>query len=129
MGAAEASGCGPYFMVRKADGAGVGEIGCSLDGARATAQVGYSVVEPCWGQGYATEALRALLRYLLTGAGVRRVVAKTMVGHTASRRVMEEAGIRHCGGRLAEVDGQTEDLVIYEALAGSIAGRYDSIQP
>ena len=34
-----AGGFGPYFMVRKADGAVVGEIGAGLDGA--TAQVGY----------------------------------------------------------------------------------------
>ena len=56
-------GFGPFFMVRKADGAVVGEIGASLDGA--TARVGYTVVEPSWGQGYATEALRALLAHLL----------------------------------------------------------------
>jgi RimJ/RimL family protein N-acetyltransferase len=42
-------GYGPYFMVRKADDAVVGEIGADLNGA--TAQVGYTVVEPSWGQG------------------------------------------------------------------------------
>jgi RimJ/RimL family protein N-acetyltransferase len=58
---------GPFFMVRKADGAVVGEIGAGLDGA--TARVGYTVVEPSWGQGYATEALRALLAHLLADPG------------------------------------------------------------
>jgi predicted amidohydrolase/RimJ/RimL family protein N-acetyltransferase len=118
--AEEGGGFGPYFMVRKADGAVVGEIGAGLDRASATAQVGYTVVEPCWGQGYATEALRALLAHALAGTGVRRVVAETLVGHVASRRVMEKAGMRHSGQREGEVDGGTVELVVYEALAGGI---------
>jgi RimJ/RimL family protein N-acetyltransferase len=117
--AAEGSGFGPLFMVRKANGAVVGEIGASLDGASATAQVGYAVVEPCWGRGYATEALGALLACLLADAGVRRVVAETLVGHVASRRVLEKAGMRRCGRRVGEVDGQMVELVVYQALAGS----------
>jgi RimJ/RimL family protein N-acetyltransferase len=117
--AGQASGLGPFFMVRKADGAVVGEIGASLDGASATAQVGYAVVEPCWGRGYATAALGALLAHLLAAPGVRWVVAETLVGHVASRRVLEKAGMRHCGQRVGEEDGQTVALVIYEALAGS----------
>lgn len=42
------------------------------------------MVEPCWGNGYATEALRALLAHLQGDPGVRRVVAETLVGHAAS---------------------------------------------
>jgi ribosomal-protein-alanine N-acetyltransferase len=111
-------GFGPFFMVRKADGAVVGEIGAGLDGA--TARVGYTVVEPSWGQGYATEALRALLAHLLADPRVHRVVAETLVGHAASRRVMEKAGMRLHGQRLGEVDGEPAELVVYEALAGLV---------
>jgi RimJ/RimL family protein N-acetyltransferase len=106
---------GPFFMVRKVDGAVVGEIGASYDGATATAQVGYTVVEPSWGRGYATAALRALLGHLLGDRRVRRVVAETLVEHTASRRVMEKAGMRPCGERIGEVDGRSAALVVYEA--------------
>ena len=105
-------GYGPYFMVRKADGAVVGEIGAGLDGA--TAQVGYTVVEPSWGQGYATEALGALLARLLADPEVERVVAETLAGHGASRRVMEKAGMRLHGTRTGEVDGEQAELVVYE---------------
>ena len=115
--AGKGGGWGPFFLVRKADGAVVGEIGCGLDRTSGTAQVGYSVVEPCWGRGYATEALRALLGHLLAEPEVRRVVAETLVGHTASRRVMEKAGMRPCGERVAVEDGETVELVVYEALA------------
>jgi aminoglycoside 6'-N-acetyltransferase len=108
-------GYGPFFMVRKADDAVVGEIGADLDGA--TAQVGYTVVEPSWGRGYATEALRALLAQLLADPRINRVVAETLVGHAASRRVMEKAGMRLHGRRVGEVDGEQAELVIYQVLA------------
>ena len=110
---------GPYFMVRKADDAIVGEIGCSVEDDSATGKVGYTVVEPCWGQGYATEALRALLGHVLAEPGMRRVVAETMVGHTASRRVMEKAGMTFCGKRVDAEGSEPVDLVVYEALAGT----------
>lgn len=105
---------GPWFMVRRDDGAVVGEIGASVDGS--TAQVGYTVVEPSWGQGYATEALRALLDHLLADPGIDRVVAETLAGHAASRRVMEKAGMRLHGRRAGEVDGEQAELVVYELL-------------
>jgi len=108
-------GYGPYFMVRKVDDAVVGEIGADLDGA--TAQVGYTVVEPSWGQGYATEALRALLAHLLADPRIDRVVAETLVEHAASRRVMEKAGMRLHGRRVGEVDGEQAELVVYQVLA------------
>jgi RimJ/RimL family protein N-acetyltransferase len=108
-------GFGPYFMVRKADGAVVGEIGAGWHRASATAQVGYTVVEPSWGRGYATAALRALLGHLLADRRVRRVVAETLEEHTASRRVMEKAGMRYHHSRVGEIDGRNLPLVVYEA--------------
>ena len=110
-------GDGPWFMVRRDDGAVVGEIGAALDGT--TAQVGYTVVEPSWGQGYATEALRALLGRLLADPRIDRVVAETLEGHAASRRVMEKAGMRLHSRRVGEVDGEQAELVVYELPARS----------
>jgi RimJ/RimL family protein N-acetyltransferase len=111
-GPGAANGGGPWFMVRRDDGAVVGEIGATVDGS--TAQVGYTVVEPSWGQGYATEALRALLGFLLADPGIDRVVAETLEDHTASRRVMEKAGMRLHRRRVGEVDGEQAELVVYE---------------
>ena len=119
VGAQEPSRFRPFFMVRNADNAVVGEIGCSVDNASATGQVGYTVVEPFWGRGYATDGLRALLRHVLAEPGIRRVVAQTMVEHTASRRVMEKAGMRYYGQRVGTEHGESVDLVVYEALASS----------
>ena len=115
---------GPYFMIRKADRMIVGEIGCTLNAAATTGKVGYTVVEPCWGQGYATEALRALLAHVLAEPDIHGVVAETMVGHIASRRVMEKAGMTYYGQRVEVEGAEPLDLVVYQALAeGSIPTR------
>jgi RimJ/RimL family protein N-acetyltransferase len=109
----DGAGFQPCFVVRKEDDVVVGETGCSRSGS--TARVGYSIVEPCQGRGYATDALRALLAWLRADPRVERITAETLVGHGASRRVMEKAGMRVCDERLGEVDGELVELVVYEA--------------
>ncbi|MDQ3989568.1 MAG: GNAT family N-acetyltransferase [Actinomycetota bacterium] len=64
--------------------------GGSLD----EAELGYRLRRSAWGKGYATEGSRALIRAGFTEHGVERVVADAMAVHTASRRVMEKAGLR-----------------------------------
>ena len=105
---------GPFFVVLEGDGVTIGEIGAFLDPDAGTAQVGYSIVRSCWGRGYATEALRALIAELLRRDDVRRVIAETMVDHVASRRVMEKAGMRLCGQRSGVEAGEPVELVTYE---------------
>jgi RimJ/RimL family protein N-acetyltransferase len=46
-----------------------------------------------WGQGYATECVRALLRLGFSELGVERVVGTTYEDNAASRRVVEKAGL------------------------------------
>jgi RimJ/RimL family protein N-acetyltransferase len=106
-------GFNPCFVVRKDDGVVVGEIGYSFS-ADAIATLGYSIVDPCQGRGYATDALRALARALRADPGVRSITAQTLAGHVASRRVMEKAGMTLCEERLGEVDGELVELVVYE---------------
>ncbi len=57
-------------------------------------ELGYRLRRCAWGRGYATEGCRALIDKGFAELGVRRVVAETMVVHTASRRVMEKSGLR-----------------------------------
>ncbi len=58
-------------------------------------ELGYRLRRSAWGKGYATEGSRALIRKGFTELGVQRVVAETMTVNTASRRVMEKAGLTH----------------------------------
>jgi len=104
----------PWFVTRKDNGLVVGEMGYGLDEPSATATLGYSIVEPSWGLGYATDGLRALLEHLHGDPRVHRMQARTPVDHTASRRVMEKAGMELCDHQLEEIDGQLVDLAVYE---------------
>jgi RimJ/RimL family protein N-acetyltransferase len=64
-------------------------------GPAGVASLGYRLRRGAWGQGYATEGARALVRWAFTGLGAREVVATTMAVNTGSRRVMEKAGLRY----------------------------------
>ena len=44
------------------------------------------------------------------------MVAETLEEHTASRRVMEKAGMYYHHARVGEVAGGTVPLVVYEAV-------------
>jgi RimJ/RimL family protein N-acetyltransferase len=56
-------------------------------------ELGYRLRREAWGKGYATEGSLALIDRAFEELGARRVYAETMVVHTASRRVMEKAGM------------------------------------
>jgi RimJ/RimL family protein N-acetyltransferase len=71
-----------WFHFRPRDGGADGDV-----------ELGYRLRRSAWGQGYATEGSRALIRKGFTELGVQRVVAETMAVHGASRRVMEKAGL------------------------------------
>jgi RimJ/RimL family protein N-acetyltransferase len=71
-----------WFEFRPPEGGGPGEV-----------ELSYRLRKSAWGRGYATEGSRALIRKGFTELGVRRVVASTMAVNTASRRVMEKAGL------------------------------------
>jgi RimJ/RimL family protein N-acetyltransferase len=72
-----------WFHFRPGKDAGPGEV-----------ELGYRLRQWAWGQGYATEGARALIRKGFTELEVRLVVAEAMAANTASRRVMEKAGLR-----------------------------------
>ena len=57
-------------------------------------ELGYRLRRSAWGKGYATEGSRALIQKGFAEFGVQRVVASTMVVNVASRRVMENAGLK-----------------------------------
>jgi RimJ/RimL family protein N-acetyltransferase len=57
-------------------------------------ELGYRLRREAWGRGYATEGSRALIDHGFAERGIRRVLAETIAVHTASRRVMENCGMR-----------------------------------
>lgn len=106
-----------FAIERRADRALVGAIGLMFEAAENMAEVGYWIGMPYWGQGYATEALRGLLRLAFGRLGLDRVAASAMIDNLASMRVQEKAGLIHTG------DGE----IHAPARGASFAGRHRAI--
>ena len=86
---------GVYQLVRGDDGQVVGDIGFhGPPNADKAVTVGYGLAPAARGQGYATEALRALVAWALDQPEVERVEADTTHANLPSQRVMERAGMR-----------------------------------
>ena len=81
-----------YSWVMDVDGLVVGTIG-AYDYAEDQIEVGFSVARAWRGRGFATEALRKVLKYLTENEGISCVTAWCAEENAASRSVMEKAGM------------------------------------
>lgn len=97
---------GPYFVHRAVDDVAVGEIGSAFIGA-GTVEIGYAIVVSCWGQGYATDAVRALVRLAREVPEIERIVGHTPLDRPASGRVLVKAGFTLVGETDDEHEGAT----------------------
>jgi ribosomal-protein-alanine N-acetyltransferase len=80
-----------------------------------TAELGYWLGEPFWGQGIMSEAVAEFARYAFEAFDLNRIYAQPFANNAASARVLEKAGFV-CEGRLrANVfkDGQRLDSLLY----------------
>jgi ribosomal-protein-alanine N-acetyltransferase len=77
-----------------------------------TVVLGYSVLDEFRNQGYATEAVRALVPEIFTLPGVRRIIATTYPDLRASIRVLEKNGF-HKADRAPAGTGAEEGTVCY----------------
>ena len=75
------------------------------------------------GKGYAAEAARAAIEYLILEVGFHRIKAKRCTENTASERVMQKLGINKEGillERFCGKDGHWHDLAEYSLLAHAL---------
>jgi len=83
-----------------------------------SAALGYCLDDAAWGEGYATEAARALLQWAFDTLDLNRVQAETDTRNVASARVLEKLGfVRE--GTLREdcvVNGEVSDSWVYGLL-------------
>ena len=82
-----------YGWVIEADEVLFGTIG-AYDYEADQIEVGFSIARACWGRGYATEALKAVLLYLTENEGIPCVTAWCAAENIGSRRVLEKAGMQ-----------------------------------
>ncbi|MDE2838954.1 MAG: GNAT family protein [Chloroflexota bacterium] len=104
------------FAIANADEA-IGGIGLrpQSDIHRRSAEVGYWLGEPFWGQGITTHALRVITEYAFQAFDLVRVYASVKEWNPASARVLEKCGFT-LEGRLRRSftkDGETGDLFLY----------------
>lgn len=89
----------------------------SLSKKHNNCELGYVYGSKFWGNGYATEALRKVLRYLLVDCDFHLVEAKHCESNPASGKVMEKAGMIKDGvlrdRRLKKNSKEYDNLVVY----------------
>jgi RimJ/RimL family protein N-acetyltransferase len=76
---------------------------CGLDPRQDGPEIGYWLGVDYWGQGYATEAARALIDHAFGELGHEALQAGARVSNPASRRVLEKCGFQWTGVRLLRI--------------------------
>ncbi|WP_367140998.1 MULTISPECIES: GNAT family N-acetyltransferase [Streptomyces] len=109
-----------YAIELKADRSLAGDLGVLLHDNRLQADLGYTLTPALHGQGYATEAVRAVLGHLFHH-GLHRVSAECDARNAPSARLLERVGFA-LEGRRAEFTlnintGEWTDTLLYGLLA------------
>ncbi len=106
-------------VVVRASGATVGDLVLYWVSERdRTAEVGFVFDPRHQGNGFATEATRALVDWVFTSAGFHRVIGRTEARNGASARVLEKLGMR-LEARLVEnewIKGEWQSELVYAVL-------------
>jgi [ribosomal protein S5]-alanine N-acetyltransferase len=113
----EEEGSGARLAIeRGADGVFLGWVGVTRwNPDHRSASLGYCLDEAASGQGYATEAARALLQWAFGALDLNRVQAEADTRNAASARVLEKLGFER-EGTLREdciVNGEVSDSWVY----------------
>ena len=95
-----------FFMIERSSGVAIGSAGFKgpPDGD-GMVEIAYGVVPSRQGQGFATEAAGALVRYAAADPRVRLLRAHTLPEANASTRVLRKCGFIHIGGVVDPEDG------------------------
>lgn len=96
-----------FGFVRKTDGKliGSGSIGPDAKG-NGFWGFGYNFRYDCWGNGYATEAAKAMIKYAHDNFRVRKFASSHVEPNKASGRVMGKCGLHFVGyGEFQKLDG------------------------
>jgi RimJ/RimL family protein N-acetyltransferase len=87
-------GFGMWAVERTADGRLIGQCGLFHLDNTPEIEVAYLLDRACWGQGLASEAAGAALRYGFETLGLPRIVGVALPANRASCRVLEKIGLR-----------------------------------
>jgi len=103
----EHEGLGYWAVEEKETREFIGRFLLKLDRSDpASLELGYRLKRSVWGQGYATEGSRALIRKAFEDLDALRVTAYTTPANRASWRVMEKAGLSFVRAFVLEAPGR-----------------------
>ena len=108
-----------FAIVLPEDGRLIGNCGLRVtDAAAREGDIGYELDSRFWGQGYATEAAREMLRLGFANHGLHRIGAGCVADNAASARVLEKIGMRREGHlrEKAYFKGRWWDSLLYAIL-------------
>ena len=114
-----ATGQALHWSIRAIDDGGF--VGCcdlyEIDRRHKRAEVGFLVGRDAWSQGYALEAMQAVVAYAAT-SGLRRLTAQTHLGNRRSETLLEKLGFTEEGLLRGHVlrDGERRDCRLFGLL-------------
>lgn len=76
------------------DGKVIGDIILEFEARDVIANLGFAIAHDCWGQGFATEATRAVVDFAFRELGVAKVFARADPRNVGSIRVLEKLGMQ-----------------------------------
>ena len=119
-----------HFAICDATGP-IGGIGVNTQRGDSTnsAELGYFVGKPFWGQGIATAAAKAVTAYGFDTVGLIRIFAKVKISNGASARVLEKVGYRRERShvRPAPNEGEPVDYLTFAMLRVDWSGNWPSL--
>jgi RimJ/RimL family protein N-acetyltransferase len=121
-----ASGTGAVFGVTlRESGEVLGAIGLHLEREHRRAELGYWIGVAHWNRGYATEAVKAVVRFGFEDLSLHRIHAHHFGRNPASGKVLLKAGFRHEGILRGHVLkwGAYEDCELYGIVHGTGEGE------
>ncbi|HEX3888073.1 MAG TPA: GNAT family N-acetyltransferase [Phenylobacterium sp.] len=114
-----ATGRAIYWGLRGfSDGEFLGTCDLSeIDRRHHRAEVGFMLGRDAWGQGYALEAMQAVIAYA-AASGLRRLLARTHLGNRRSDNLLEKLGFAEEGMLRGHVlrDGERRDCRLFGLL-------------
>ena len=96
----------------------IGVINLNLNHIHKRGELAYWVGKPYWGNGFGTEAAKALLHYGFNELHLNKIFAAAFTNNPGSWRIMEKIGMKHEGTFKQHVvkSGEPMDITCYGIL-------------
>lgn len=100
------------FTVLLKDGTYLGWCGLRYFPESDEVDLGYRFMKKFWGQGYATETSKIMLKYGFETLGLKRIIAKAMPDNIGSIKVMQKLGMTFRG--YSKDPHEPMSLIVYD---------------